>query len=106
MIEEILKKVAEAEKNAENIKSESEAVAREIRANADKKAKEEKEIAFLNARVKKADKVLSAKNACSQHFGKMLETAEAEAEKYKTEKSGKVEELSEGLFGRIRNGDC
>ena len=40
MIEEILKKVAEAEKNAENIKSESEAVAREIRANADKKAKE------------------------------------------------------------------
>ena len=106
MIEEILEKVAEAEKNAENIKSESEAVAREIRANADKKAKEEKEIAFLNARVKKADKVLSAKNACSQHFGKTLETAEAEAEKYKTEKSGKVEELSEDLFGRIRNGDC
>ena len=106
MIEEILKKVAEAEKNAENIKSESEAVAREIRANADKKAKEEKEIAFLNARVKKADKFLSAKNACSQHFGTTLEPAAPEPHKYKTEKSGKVEELSEDLFGRIRNGDC
>ena len=106
MIEEILKKVAEAEKNADNIKSESEAVAREIRTNADKKAKEEKEVAFLNARVKKADEVMSAKNACAEHFGKTLETAKADAEKYKSEKSGKVEELSEDLFGRIKNGDC
>ena len=106
MIEEILKKVAEAEKKADNIKSESEAVAREIRANADKKAKEGKEIAFLNARVKKNDEVLSAKKTCLEHFGKTIGVAKAEAEKLKEEKSGKVEELSEDLFGRIRNGDC
>lgn len=106
MIEEVLKKISSSEETARKIKEESEEKASLIRSAAEKSAAEERENGALESRVKRIEAVRQAKVAAAEHFDGERKVYLAEAEKFKTEKSGKAEEIAEELFGRVKNGDC
>lgn len=106
MIEEVLKKVSLSEETAKKIKEESDEKSSLIRAAADKNAAEIIENGASDARVKRLSEVQNAKMNAAAHFETEKKAYFADAGKFKAEKSGKVEQLAEELFGRIKNGDC
>lgn len=106
MIEEVLKRVSSSEETAKRIKDESDEKARVIMAEADKNAADVKENGVSDARVKRLAQVNAAKMNVAAHFENERKVYLAEAEKFKAEKSGKAEEIAEELFGRIKDGDC
>ena len=106
MIEEVLKKVSLSEETAKGIREESEEKASLIRAAADKNAAEIIENGASDSRVKRLSEVQNAKMNAAAHFETEKKAYSTEAERFKAEKSGKVEQLAEELFGRIKNGDC
>lgn len=106
MIEEVLKKISESEAAAEKIKAEGEAKALSIRFEAEKKAKELRDDGESKVRVKRLADLQKATKEAADSFSEHKSAVLIKAENFKTEKSGRAEELAEELYRRMKDGDC
>lgn len=101
MIEEVIKSVKIAESKAEEIVSAAEEKAAESKLDADKVCAEIIEKAKREARAQSAVTVFKAEKEAEEAFATAAKRCEKDCEKLRKDKSGKVEELAQEVFGRI-----
>ena len=101
MIEDVIKSVKNAEIKAEEIVSIAEEKAAAYRIEADKACAEIVDKAKKEARAQSAVAVKNAEKEATFAFYNAVKKCEKDCEKLKEDKKGRVEELTEEVFGRM-----
>lgn len=105
MIEEMIKKIREAEEAAAEKKTQAEEKADEIRRNADAEKARIEDEAAKNARAKSEGIILRANAKADELFAAEIKTAEAERKEIIFEKEKLAADLSAELLKGVKNGD-
>lgn len=105
MIEEMIKKIREAEEAAAEKKTQAEEKANEIRRNADAEKARIEDEAAKNARAKSEGIIFRAKARADELFAAEIKTAEAERKEIISEKEKLAADLSAELLKGVKNGD-
>ena len=106
MIDEVLKKVNEAEEAAAKLLLEAEQEAAAIQARADGAYAKQKEVARAEAKQLRASILADAEKTAANNTAAATAAAEAEAEALLSSLNEEIERLSVQMAGRIKNGNC
>lgn len=105
MIEEMLKKIREAEENADSVRADADEKSREIRSKADADYARVVEEAKRNARAKRESEISSVRAFVATKSATEIEEARIAGDKTVMDNESRAVELANELYGRILNGD-
>ena len=106
MIENVLESIQKTENEASEIIQNAQNQANAIILEAENSASQLISGAEKNARAERKNALFAAEMKANQEYEGIIETSSQECQELKAESQKSIEELSEYIFGRLKNGDC
>lgn len=106
MIEGVIENILDAEKKANEIKSDADSRGTKLLEAAKEEAFQIKEESIQKGKEERKSLLSDAKKEADTFFDNSIEEAKKEASQLKKDNKGKIEELAQDLVGRIINGNC